>query len=176
VSSTVQLEQDSDVTLNKRRVLYGLTTLLLSVVIALGLVDALGWWHAYGVASTTVRASGGGYELEVQYGEVTRPALATPFEVTVTNEEGFIEPLVIAVSRSYLAMWDENGVIPEPDSQTVRGDWVEWEFEPPSGTTFTLHYDARIEPAVQWGRDGEVAIVVDDVVVVEVRFHTRVMP
>jgi hypothetical protein len=176
VVDVTALEQEDDVTHLKRRVLYGLTTAALTIIMGLGVVDAIGWWHTYGVASTTISTAEAGYELEVLYGEVTRPALATPFEITVRRPGGFSEPIVIAVDRRYLAMWDENGVVPNPSSQSVRGPWVEWEFDPPGGTTLTVTYDGRIEPAVQRGRDGAVALVVEDELVAQARFHTRVMP
>lgn len=170
------LEVEGDAALGRRRLLYGATTLALTAVIALGVGDGLGWWHAYGVASTTVAASGGGYELEVRYGEVSRPALATPFDITVRSPGGFDQPVVLAIAADYLAMWDVNGIVPAPSSEGVRGELVEWEFDPPDGTELTVAYDGRIEPAVQSGRDGTVALVVDDEVVAQVAFRTRVMP
>lgn len=170
------LELDDGPALRRRRLLYGTTTLALTAVLGLGVVDGLGWWHAYGVASATVRASGDGYELEVRYGAVSRPALATPFEITVRNPEGFDGPVVLAVAADYLAMWDVNGIVPAPSSEGARGDLVEWEFDPPEGTELAVAYDGRIEPAVQSGRDGTVALVVDGEVVAQVSFRTRVMP
>lgn len=167
---------DSPAMLSKRRWLYRIATLVLTVILGLGVVDVLGWWHAYGVASASVSASGGGYDLTVRYGAVSRPALATPFEIVVTRADGFDGPLTIAVDHRYLAMWDLNGMVPAPSGERVNGDWVEWEFDPPDGTTFTFVYDGRVEPAQQTSRDGAVAVVDDGQVAVEVEFTTQVRP
>lgn len=170
------LVPDGPHVLGSRRRLYRVTTSVLTVVLGLGVVDAVGWWHAYGVSSTTVHASAAGYELSVRYGEVSRPALATPFEIVVTRAGGFPVPVVIAVDQRYLAMWDENGIMPAPTSETVDGGWVVWEFDPPRGSTLTVVYDGRIEPSRQTSRSGAVAVMEDDAVVTSVEFTTRVMP
>jgi hypothetical protein len=159
-----------------RRRLYRVTTCALVFVLGLGVIDAIGWWHAYGVSSATVRDSAAGYELSVRYGAVSRPALATPFEIVVARAGGFTDPVVIAVDRRYLAMWDENGIMPAPSSETVDGDRVVWEFDPPRGTTLTVVYDGRIEPSQQTSRSGAVAVMEGEAVVASVEFTTRVMP
>jgi hypothetical protein len=160
----------------RRSWLYGITTAALVVVVGLACIEGAGWIDAYGVNSATVRASGGGYDLSVDYGSVTRPALATPFEIVVSRADGFDQPVTVVVDRAYLSIWDENGLVPAPASETVRGEWVEWEFDPPSGNALTIMYDARIEPGVQSGQDGAVGVIEDDAIVAEVRFHTAVRP
>ena len=108
---------------------------------------------------------------------VTRPALATPFDIRVTRAGGFDEPVRIAVTQAYLRLWDENGLVPAPDAETVQGDFVIWEYDPPPGTSLLVTYDARIEPAAQSGRDGAVAVLDEDgVVLVQLDFTTRVLP
>jgi len=152
------------------------TTVALVVIVAVACIDGLGWWDVYGVDTATVDAAGSGYELSVRHGTVSRPALATPFEITVTRRGGFDGPVTVVVDRAYLAMWDENGLVPAPAAETTRGEWVEWEFDPPAGDTLAIAYDARIEPGAQTGRDGAVGIVEDDEIVVAVDFHTAVRP
>lgn len=49
--------------------------------------------------SQEVSASGGGFGLEVQYRAVSRPALATPFEIRVTRRAGFDGPITIGIDR-----------------------------------------------------------------------------
>jgi hypothetical protein len=148
----------------------------LTAVMVVGLIDAFGWADTYGVDTDHVEASGGGYDLSVRYGTVSRPALATPFEITVTRSEGFDQPVTLAVDSSYLEMWDENGLVPAPSAETTRGEFVEWEFDPPAGTELSVFYDARIEPAAQSGRGGSVAVLEDGSPVVSVEFHTKVLP
>ena len=176
ISTVEGLGPETDSQLRSRKWLHGVTSAFLVLVMALGVVDALGWADTYGVDSARVGASGGGYDLSVWYGTVSRPALATPFEITVTRADGFDGPITLAVDSAYLEMWDENGLMPAPSAETSRGEFVEWEFDPPDGTTLTVFYDARIEPAAQSGRGGEVAVLEDGEPVVSVDFHTRVLP
>lgn len=144
--------------------------------VALTLLLALSFLGVYGVRDTTVRASGGGYDLEVRYAEASRPALATPFAITVTKPGGFDGPVTVAITAEYLAMWDENGLSPAPSSETTDGDWLVWEFDPPVGDTLSIGYDARIEPAAQNGERGQVQVREDDEPVVTVSFETEVLP
>jgi hypothetical protein len=176
VSTIDGLEPDTEQTLVKRRALYAATTITLSVIMGLGIVDAIGWFDAYGVDTATVQAEGGGYRLEVEFPSVSRPALASPFEITVTRAAGFDGPITVAVSRDYLAMWDENGLVPAPAGERTAGEMVHWEFDPPVGDELTVFFDARIEPAAQSGRTGRVAVIEDDAAVVEVEFRTEVRP
>ena len=170
------LEPETDRVLAKRRSLYAATTIVLTLIMALGVVDAVGWVDAYGVDTATVRAEGAGHSLEVSYPSVSRPALASPFEIVVARPGGFDGPVTLAVTAEYLKMWDENGLVPAPASETSDGEWVIWEFEPPVGDELTIFYDARIEPGVQSGRSGRVAVVDDDEHVLVVEFRTEVRP
>jgi hypothetical protein len=176
ISTIERLRVDEAARRPGRQGWYTATTLGLSVIVGLAFVDGVGWIDAYGVDTARVQAAGGGYDLAVRYATVTRPALASPFEIVVTRDGGFEAPVTVAVTRSYLAMWDENGLLPAPSAETTAGDSVHWEFDPPPGETLTVVFDARIEPSAQSGRDGVVAIVDDDRQVVSVAFHTAVRP
>jgi hypothetical protein len=162
--------------LRRRRVLYGLTSLALAVAVGLGVLDAVGATETYGVATAHVSAEGGGYALDVRYGKVSRPALATPLEIVVRRPGGFDGPVTVAIDRAYLAIWDENGVSPAPSSETTMGPWLVWELDPPVGEELTVTFDGRIEPGAQQGAPAAVAVLEDDVPVVEVAFRTRVLP
>lgn len=156
---------------------YRITTVVLTAIIGLALVDGLTPAAVLGVDTATTRATAAGYELAVTYGEVSRPALATPFDIRVVHEGGFDGPVRIAVDQEYLRMWDENGLVPAPATELVAGDLVVWEFEPPVGDELLVSYDARIEPAAQEGRSGRVAVLGDaDQVLVTVDFTTRLLP
>jgi hypothetical protein len=160
-----------------RRVGYAITTAALTAVIGIALVDGLTPLAIIGVDSATATTRGGGYELSVTYGEASRPALATPFDIEVVRPGGFEGPIRVAVDQEYLRMWDENGVVPAPAEEGIVDDWVVWEFDPPPGDRLLVSYDARIEPAAQDGRSGSVAILDDDdTVLAEVDFTTRLVP
>lgn len=164
------------VTIRNRRILYAITSLVLSALVGFAVLEGFGLVDAYGVDTRWVRDEGAGYELGVRYATVSRGAVATPFEIVVHRAGGFDEPVTVAVSRGYLTMWDENGFYPTPSSETTSGGWLLWEFDPPEGDTLSFAYDARIEPAAQEGRDGEIAVLDDGVAVATVRFRTRVLP
>jgi hypothetical protein len=160
-----------------RRILYATTTSVLGAIVGLAAIDALGVIDVYGVDTAHVRAAAGDLELDVRYGTVSRPGLATPFEVTVTRAGGFDEPVVLAVDAEYLSLWDENGLDPEPSASTADGSAVVWEFDPPRGDSLVITYDARIEPAAQWGKAGRVAVLdADGLEIVAVTFTTRLLP
>jgi hypothetical protein len=162
--------------LRGRRVLYGATSLVLAVIVLLAVLDGVGVTEAYGVATDHVRDEGGGCALDVRYSTVSRPALATPFEIEVRRPGGFDGPVSVAVSHEYLRIWDENGLYPTPSSETTMGGWLVWEFAPPLGDTLRLTYDGRIEPGAQRGQSGAVAVLEDDVPVLDVEFRTRLRP
>src|SRR5690606_1280243 len=101
------------------------------------------------------------------------------FHVIVTSPGGFDEAEIdIAVPLRYIDMWDENGLNPGPKDETVAGDRLVWTFTTPDGADrLEVSFDARIEPSIQWGRDGEVAIVgADGEDLVSASFRTEVLP
>lgn len=162
----------------RRRLLYTASTTVFTALVALALVDAVAPFGVYGVDSSHARASGGGFDLDVRYGSVSRPALATPFDIEVTRQGGFDGPVTLAVSSAYLAMWDENGLDPEPTETSADGDRTYWTFDPPpDGDTLNVSFDARIEPAVQRAQSGAVAVLDEaGAPAVEVTFTTWIWP
>src|SRR5690606_26811968 len=139
-----------------------------SLLMLAALVGALTTADTFGVDATHARATDGGYELDVEHATVSRGGLATPFTIEVTRAGGFAEPITIGVGHSYMQAWDGNGFYPPPSAEWTMGDWLVWEFEPPTGDTFRFAYDGRIEPAVQNSRSGRVAVLEGGVPVAEV--------
>jgi hypothetical protein len=161
----------------RRRWLHRATLGGLSAILVVGVLDAADVFDAYGVDEGRVQAVGDGVTLVVEYPSVTRPALASPFRVRVERPEGFDAPVILAVSRPWIEIWDENGLYPSPSAETGDGRWVEWEFDPPDGTVFTVFYDARLEPARQQSAEGTVELRdVGGDVLAAVTFETRVRP
>ena len=72
-----------------------------------------------GVLSRTTTAQGGGYELTVTYGQVSRGGLATPWSFEVHRPGGFDGPITVSTTSSYLDLFDENGFDPEPSTSTA---------------------------------------------------------
>jgi hypothetical protein len=116
-----------------------------------------------------------GTRLTVTYAAVTRPGLATPWDVTIERPGGFDGPFTVRTSTSYLASFDENGLAPNPASATTDADETVWEFDPPDGDTMVVTFDARWEPAVQWRRRGTTAVEVGEVRIA-VSYTTWVWP
>ena len=139
---------------------------------------AAGMAGVFGVTSAEARAEGGGYELAVTYGKVSRPGLATPWVVKIRSPGGFDGPITIATTASYFDAFDENGLDPEPSASVGEGDDIVWEFDPPEGELFTLSFDARIEPAVQLQSFAARTALLDASggEIVSVSYRTRVMP
>ena len=133
----------------------------------------------YGVRTRSRSASGGGYQLSVTYGTVSRPGLATPFAFEVRRPGGFPQGLTVAALSSYFDAFDENGFSPTPETETDDGERIIWQFAPSPSETIMVSLDARIEPGVQLttvkGRV-EVLSAPDGPAVVGVAFSTFVMP
>jgi len=164
--------------LRRRRALYTATTVVLAAVLGLAVLDTTPAADVYGVKTATARADGGGYELAVRHATVSRPGLATPFEVTVERPGGLPDPVRVAVDRDYLAIWDPGALAPEPAGETGDREVVVWELAPPaSGDVVTVSLAGRIDPGVQQGERGRVAVVDErGEAVVAVEVATRVMP
>lgn len=132
-----------------------------------------------GVRSRIASGEAGGVVATVEYAHVARPGLAAPFSVTVESRDGTPLPpsLEVAVTLDYLELFDENGLDPQPASEhTDDGDLV-WSFEVPPGVReFSVSFDGRIEPAVQWKRTGRVAVTAGDRQVADVDITTWVTP
>ncbi len=132
-----------------------------------------------GVMTSTAIGDGAGHRLVVTYAAVTRGGLATPFAIEVDTEDGsaLAEVLTIRVSSDYLALFDDNGMEPAPTNSFNTGILTVWEFEvPPGESTLEVVLDSRLEPAVQWGKQGTVELWIGDERIVSTEFRTWVMP
>ncbi|MBN2622320.1 MAG: hypothetical protein JXA83_03070 [Acidimicrobiales bacterium] len=132
----------------------------------------------FGVRTATATGAGGGYDVEVRYSRVTRPGLASPFEVRVSRTDGSWPATVqVTVSSDYLDMFDENALRPRPSSETLTDGAALWEIAPPpAGEPLVIALDARVEPGTTWRRDGTVQVLEGGQSVAEVRISTWVVP
>ena len=148
-------------------------TVVLSLFLLLG---AAGF---YGVRKASASASGGGYELSVEYARISRPGRATPWSFDVRRAGGFPDGLTVAVTSSYFDAFDENGLGPAPEQEWAAEDVTVWRFGPSPAETISVSFDARIEPGVQLTTiKGELAVLAgpEGPPVVTVAFKTFVMP
>jgi hypothetical protein len=145
------------------------------VVLALVLVSGLA--GQLGARTSTTAAEADGWALELEYASVARPGLDVPFTATVTREGGFGQQVTLALTGTYLDIYETQGFNPEPDATSRDGDLLYLTFEaPPDGDTFVVTYDAYIQPAAQSGDGGELSVVDQGRAVVTVGFETRVWP
>jgi len=145
----------------------------------IGLLMLLGLLGLFGVRSSVATASGNGLSIAVTHAAITRPGLATPFSVEVRSEDGSPLPasVTLRVDSAYLALFDENGLDPEPSSSFADAEWTWWSFDiPPEAGVLEFSFDARLEPAVQRGRGATTAVEIDGREMVAVEFDTWVMP
>ena len=148
----------------------------LGVIGVLTMATAIG---LLGVRTDVVSATGRGVSVTVDYAVVTRPGLATPFSVEVVTGDGAFLPaeVTVRVSSDYLAIFDDNGMEPQPADSFNTAEWTTWVFDVPEGSTsLRVDLDARLEPAVQWARSGVVAVDIDGVETATVGFTTWVAP
>jgi len=164
---------DDTATLSRARLARWWRRGFLSVLAVIVVLGATGW---LGVRSATVTASNEGYGLSVTYASIARGGLAAPFEIEVTSPAGFEGPITLATTARYFDAFDENGLDPEPVEATSDGEWSAWTFARPTTPTFVVSFDARIGPSVEWGVSATTQLRIDEKVVVEVSYRTRVMP
>lgn len=153
---------------NLRRV--GIVALIALVLAALA--------GALGPRAATTTASGGGYELSVRHGQITRPGLPVPLEITVERAGGFDGPVTVSVSRALLDRLDFNNWSPNADGESVGPDRVEYEFTPPRGDELHVLLDARTAPGQLPSLRRYAVAVVDSggAVLAEATFRMAVLP
>lgn len=131
-----------------------------------------------GVRTATATSSADGYDLEVRYARVSRAGLETPFTIDVRAGSGRLpDSVTLRIDTAYLGIFDENGLDPQPASAFSDSVETEWTFDGPvQRGELSVDFDARLSPAVQWGREGRVVLVLDGEEVTSVVFKTWVMP
>lgn len=144
--------------------------LLVGVVVA-GLLGVLG------VRSRTASASQAGWTVDLRYAAVARAGLDVPWQVTVRHRGGFGgQPVTLAVTGEYFAIYETQGFFPEPSAQARDGDTLYLEFDAPPGDVLVVSYDAYVQPASQVGRSGTVGVYDGTRVLAPVAFRTRLVP
>ncbi|WP_162605775.1 hypothetical protein [Jiangella aurantiaca] len=143
----------------------------LSVLVVAALAGLLG------PRAATTAASGGGYELTVRHAQITRPSIPIPLEISVRRDGGFDGPVTLSIDKDLLDRADFNDWYPNPDGETSGPDRLEYEFSPPAGEVLHIMLDARTAPG-QLPSSGRytVAVVDQDVVMVEADFRMTVLP
>jgi hypothetical protein len=143
----------------------------------LGVVVVAGLFNLLGIRREVVVAEGAGYRLDVRYARVTRPGLATTWEVAVTHPGGFDGPITIATNADYFDRFDFNQFYPEPSTTAARGDVVLLTFEDIEGERFILRFDGRATPTFAFDpAEATTTLEVRGREVARVDYTTVVMP
>lgn len=131
-----------------------------------------------GVRTTTASTSVDDFTLTVESARVARAGLATPLSIRVASDAGSLPSSVtLRIDSRYLAMLDEHGLSPEPASDVAGPRWTWWTFELPEGTpALQVDFDSRVEPSVQWRREGSVALFVDGDLKAQIPLSTWIAP
>jgi hypothetical protein len=172
-------ERPADSTLNDLRSVdqntrgHAVRRVTIGVLALIVLCGALG---VFGERTATARTSGNGYQLSVRYGKISRAGIDTPWQVVVHHAGGFDGPITLATTASYFEMFESQGLTPAPDSETVAGVYQYQDFTPPPGDTFTLTYDAYIQPASQRGHSAVTKLIINGKEVAQVSYRTRLVP
>ena len=119
-----------------------------SVVLLCFLLFVLAGLFGYlGVRTGHARATAeNGFEVELTYPRIARPALAIPFAIHITELDGLTGDVVVRIRSTYLAMFDENGTSPTPVEETDDGDWVTWVYEMPPAGVLEVSLDTPSSP------------------------------
>jgi hypothetical protein len=130
-----------------------------------------------GIRSTTSTTSGNGYSLSVDHASVARAGLDVPWQVTVTRVGGFEQSITLAVTGDYFDMYETQGFTPEPSAMVRDADTLYLTFDAPEGDTFTVDYDAYVQPASQRGQGATVSVVDANLrPLATVHFDTSLLP
>jgi hypothetical protein len=144
---------------------------LLLVFVLLGIFGLLG------MKDGTVSASGGGYQLQLQYPRIARAGLDVPWQLTITHPGGFDGPVTLETTSAYFDIFESQGITPEPSKETAGATWDRMTFDPPPGDTLVVSLDIYVQPASQQGRSGTARVLGSDgQPVASVSFRTRLLP
>jgi hypothetical protein len=156
--------------LRRARALRRVLLTVLAVFVAAGAAGQLGG------RSSAVAARGGGYELRVTYATVARPGRDAGWKVEIRHPGGFAGPIRLATDSSYLDLFDQSRVRPEPRSSTTDGGSIIWEFDPPSGDILRVTLEAEFEQESMGVHRGATAILGPAGEAVGVGYRSAVLP
>jgi hypothetical protein len=120
-----------------------------SFMVALLLICIAGGFGLLGGHTSRAVGAGGGYDLFLSYPGTSRPGLDTLWELKVVHKGGFKGQITVAVTASYFDLFETQGFYPTPAETTRDDSYVYMKFTPPPhGDTFTVMFDAYLQPYV----------------------------
>ena len=131
-----------------------------------------------GLRTREAAASNDQLRVVVTYAQVARPGISAPFEIAIDSVGGGELPdeLDVEVSSAYLAMFDENGLGPEPDTAASDGTTETWTYRPQGEAALHIDLDARVQPNVHSGETATVRVAGPGVHPIQLEVRTWVLP
>ena len=145
----------------------------LSLLLVFVLAGATG---LLGVRSRTETVRAGGYTLSLEHAVVARAGLDVPFQVTVRRPGGFGSSLQLAITGDYFDIYETQGFNPDASAATRDAHTLYLTFDAPAGDTFTMSYDAYIQPSSQLGRSGTISVESHGRALASLDFTTHLLP
>jgi hypothetical protein len=130
----------------------------------------------FGVRSAGVSTAAAGLRAEARFPRVSRPGEPANWSVQVDKQGGFRGDLQVTTNDSYLALFDQNNVDPQPDETDIAGGRVTWTFHQPSGDTFEVQLDGNIDSNAHAGRHRATTRVAVDGKSVTLHYSTWTAP
>jgi hypothetical protein len=143
----------------------------LVVLAAFVLAGAVG---LFGIRTRTVSASGGGYQMSLDYPWTDRPGQPIHWVLTVRRDGGFTDDVHVGITQAWFDLLDLNDIEPQPSASHSDGRFVVWTFDPPAGDVLRVSIDALIQLNTHFGSGAEVAVMEGGRPVVSVHYRTWV--
>lgn len=132
----------------------------------------------FGYRSATERAVAGAYSVELIHPAVTRGGLAADWRLRLERTDGGVidEPVDVATSLGYLAAFDQNAQLPEPDATAQDGTTTRWTYAAPGTPELVIRLDIRTQPGTHGSRAGRTVVQVGGQPVAELEYSTWIAP
>jgi hypothetical protein len=136
---------------------------------------ALGAFGVLGERTSTVETTGE-YRLRVTYPATIRSGTDADWSISVRHPGGFDDGPRIGIDRTYLKLFRDVGLAPQPSSETTSGPWALWEFDPPGGDELVVQLHTQTASNVYAIGRGKVAVMDGTKPVAQVHFRTKGLP
>jgi hypothetical protein len=113
----------------------------------------------FGVRSESVSARQRALAAHVTFPRISRPGEPANWTLDVRRPGGFAGDITVTTTASYLAVFDQNDLHPQPDDTQISGDQVTWTFSRPDGEEFQIGLDGNIDSNTLLGRHRGTTVV-----------------
>jgi hypothetical protein len=147
-----------------------------AILALLALFILAGGMRLLGGRSSVVDAAGGGYELRLTYAPTARPGGDAEWSLEVRRPGGFAGPVEVATATSYLELFEQTRVWPQPRTSTADGERTIWTFDPPGADTLLVRIEGEFGQQSTGVHEGATSVPASARSGAEVRYRSRVLP